>query len=327
MEGIHALHTGHTIGTDLFLIGEDANGGVGRGLGLDLSHQCGVSVHTVIVAVAAHHGAVKTDVTALVSRGDLDLGPHELLLGDAVLLVEEDHGVQLDGFLDVLILHRIGTDEDVQLLGLDAVLQGAGVLLGAQMGQQVGDAEDGVALVLADADGDGGAVVAGEDAVDGQRHGAPLILADAAVVMGLEVAQVVGLIQRGRAQVQTGAVGMRDDQTEAVLKAAGADGGSHDGLLELDEVDLIAGLVGLFGVELHVAGILEHLLALGGDFALGLAVVEELLVALGKSVCLLLDVCILVGDVSRLIEQLFGQLLGRSFFCHRISPAFLFPYS
>ena len=117
---------------------------------------------------------------------------------------------------------------------------------------------------------------------------------------------------------------MRDDQTEAVLKAAGADGGSHDSLLELDKVDLIAGLVGLFGVELHVAGILEHLLALGGDFALGLAVVEELLVALGKSVCLLLDVCILVGDVSRLIEQLFGQLLGRSFFCHRISPAFLF---
>ena len=120
---------------------------------------------------------------------------------------------------------------------------------------------------------------------------------------------------------------MRDDQTETVLKAAGADGGSHDSLLELDKVDLIAGLVGLFGVELHVAGILEHLLALGGDFALGLAVVEELLVALGKSVCLLLDVCILVGDVSRLIEQLFGQLLGRSFFCHRISPAFLFLYS
>ena len=102
------------------------------------------------------------------------------------------------------------------------------MLLGAQMGQQVGDAEDGVALVLADADGDGGAVVAGEDAVDGQRHGAPLILADAAVVVSLEVTQVVGLIQRGRAQVQTGAVGVSDDQMEAVLEAAGADGGSHD---------------------------------------------------------------------------------------------------
>ena len=142
--------------------------------------------------------------------------------------------------------------------------------------------------------------------------------------MGLEVAQVVRLIQWGRAQVQTGAVGMRDDQTEAVLKAAGADGGSHDGLLELDKVDLIAGLVGLFGVELHVAGILEHLLALGGDFALGLAVIEELAVALCKIGGCLFDICGFVRRVSGGIEQLFGQLLGRSFFCHRISPAFLF---
>ena len=195
------------------------------------------------------------------------------------------------------------------------------------MGQQVGDAEDGVVLVLADADGHRGAVVAGEDTVDGQRHGAPLILADAAVVVGLEVAQVVGLVQRGRAQVQTGAVGVGDDQTEAVLKAARADGGGHDRLLELDEVDLVAGLVGLLGVELDVAGILEHLLAFCGDLALGLAIVEELLVALGKVVGLLLDVGILVGDVSGLIEQLFSKLLIRSLFCHRISPAFLFPYS
>ena len=83
-----------------------------------------------------------------------------------------------------------------------------------------------------------------------------------------------------------------------------ADGGGHDCLLELDEVDLVAGLVGLLGVELDVAGILEHLLAFCGDLALGLAIVEELLVALGKVVGLLLDVGILVGDVSGLIEQL-----------------------
>ncbi len=64
-------------------------------------------------------------------------------------------GVQLDSFLDVLVLHGVGADEDVQLLALDAVAQLALVLLGTQMGQQVGDAEDGVVLVLAHAHSDG----------------------------------------------------------------------------------------------------------------------------------------------------------------------------
>ena len=195
------------------------------------------------------------------------------------------------------------------------------------MGQQVGDAEDGVVLILAHVHGDGGAVSAGEHAVDGQRHGTPLILADAAVVVGLEVAEVVGLVQRGRAQVQTGAVGVSDDQMEAVLEAAGADGGSHDGLAQLAEVDLVAGGVGLLRVELLVACVLEHLLALSGHLALGLACVEEFLVALSECVGLLLDGGGLVADVSGLKQQLFSQLLVRSFFCHRISPAFLFSYT
>ena len=195
------------------------------------------------------------------------------------------------------------------------------------MGQQVGDAEDGIVLILAHTDGDGGAILTGEHAVDGQRNGAPLILADTTVVMGLEVAQVVRLIQRGGTQVQTRAVGVGNDQMEAILKALGTDGGSHHSLVVLDKVDLVAGLVGLFRVELLVACILEHLLALGGDLALGLACIQELLVALGKVVGLLLHVSVLIGDVSRLIEQLFSQLLVRSFFCHRISPAFLFRYS
>ena len=120
---------------------------------------------------------------------------------------------------------------------------------------------------------------------------------------------------------------LTNDQMEAILKALGTDGGSHHSLVVLDKVDLVAGLVGLFRVELLVACILEHLLALGGDLTLGLACIQELLVALGKVVGLLLHVSVLIGDVSRLIEQLFSQLLVRSFFCHRISPAFLFRYS
>jgi hypothetical protein len=327
VEDVHALHTGDAVRADLFLIGQDADGSEGRVLGGDLGHQSGICIDAVIVAVGSDHGAVEADVAGLISGDDLDFSAGKILLGDAVLLIKEDHSIQLDSFLHFLVVHSVGADEDVQFLGADAVAQLALALLSAQMGQQVGDAEDGIVLVLAHVHGDGGAVSAGEHAVDGQRHSTPLILADAAVVVGLEVAEVVGLVQRGRAQVQTGAVGVSDDQMEAVLEAAGADGGSHDGLAQLAEIDLVAGGVGLLRVELLVACVLEHLLALSGHLALGLARIEEFLVALSECVGLLLDGGGLVADVSGLKQQLFSQLLVRSFFCHRISPAFLFSYT
>ena len=59
----------------------------------------------------------------------------------------------------------------------------------------------------------------------------------------------------------------------------------------------------------------------------GLAGIKEFLVALSECVGLLLDGGGLVADVSGLKQQLFSQLLVRSFFCHRISPAFLFSYT
>ena len=114
---------------------------------------------------------------------------------------------------------------------------------------------------------------------------------------------------------------------EAFLEAAGADGGSHDCLAQLAEVDLVAGGVGLLRVELLVASVLQHPLALGGYLALGLAGIKEFLVALSECVGLLLDGGGLVTGVSGLKQQLFSQLLVRSFFCHRISPAFLFSYT
>ena len=77
----------------------------------------------------------------------LDLGAGEVPLGDAVLFVQQHQGVQLDGLLDVGILHSVGADEHVQLFGLDALAELAVVLLGTQMGQQIGDAEHGVILV------------------------------------------------------------------------------------------------------------------------------------------------------------------------------------
>ena len=150
VEHIHALHAGHTVGADLFLIGQHADGGVHRIFRLDLGHKGGVCVHPVIVTVAAHHGAVKAHVPGLMGGHHLDLSAGEVPLGDAVLFVQQHQGVQLDGLLDVGILHSVGADEHVQLLGLDALAELAVVLLGTQMGQQVRDDQLGIAFIAAD---------------------------------------------------------------------------------------------------------------------------------------------------------------------------------
>ena len=316
MEHIHALHAGDAVGADLFLIGQHADGGVHRVFGLDFCHQCGISVHPVIVAVAAHHGAVKAHVPGLVGGHHLDLGTGEVPLGDAVLFVQQHQGVELDGFLDVGVLHGIGADEDVQLFCLDALAELAVVLLGTQMGQQVGDAEHGVALILTHAHRNAGTVCTGEHAVDGQRHGAPLILADTAVVVGLEIAEMVGLVQRIRAQVQPGAVDVGNDQTEALFKRSLSDGSGHHRLVLLHKVDLLAGGIGLFRLELLVAGFQQHFFADGNRFALGFGGVQKRLVALSKGCGFLLDAGALVGSILRLIKQLFGSLLCGKFFAH-----------
>ena len=100
--------------------------------------------------------------------------------------------------------------------------------------------------------------------------------------MGLEVAQVVGLIQGVRAQVQTGAVDVGNHQTEALLKGLLTDGSRHDGLVLLDKVDLLTGCIGLFRLKGLVTGSQQHLLADNGSLALGLGVVQEGLVALAE---------------------------------------------
>ena len=319
VEHIHTLHTGHAVRTDLFLIGQHADGGVHGVLGLDLSQQCGVSIHAVIVAVGTDHGAVKAHVACLGSGHHLDLGAGEVALGDAVLLVQQDEGVQLDSLLDVLFLHGIRADEHVQLLALDALAELALVLLSTQMGQQVGDAEHGIVLVLTDGKVDAGAVGAGKHAVDGQRDGSPLVLAYTAVVVGAEVAHVVRLVQRVGTQVQTGAVDVGDDQTEALFIGLLADGSRHNSLVLLNEVDLLAGGVGLFGLKSLVAGSQQHLLADNGSLALGLGAVHKFLVALGKGSSLFLYVCLLVGSVFGGVEQLFGVLFCSKFFAHDFS--------
>jgi len=75
--------------------------------------------------------------------------------------------------------------DDVQLFAVKDFGQGLAVLLAGQMGQQIGDGEDGLAGFFTDGHADAFAVLQHHHAVQGQRTRQPLVLADAAVIMGL----------------------------------------------------------------------------------------------------------------------------------------------
>ena len=74
-----------------------------------------------------------------------------------------------------------------------------------------------------------------------QRDRDPLVLADAAVVMGLEVGQLAVLVQGIGLQVQTGGIDMGGGDLGALRQTAAADDGQHQALAPVAGIDLVAG--------------------------------------------------------------------------------------
>ena len=157
------------------------------------------------MAVGAEQAAVKTRFPAASRGNHRQLGGEEIPLHKAVLLVQQLHDVQLYQ-VGAVALQRLGAEDHVQLLALDDLPRGLLHLIRRQMGQQIGNHQNGVALVLADGDRDHRAVGAVHHAVERQRNGRPLVFLDAAVIVGLQVADLGILVQGIGLDVQPGRV-------------------------------------------------------------------------------------------------------------------------
>ncbi len=270
------------------------------------------------MTVGGDERAVEADVAGLEGRDHLEFRRQEVFLDDAVLLVQDLHDVELDEFGLLLAFERQGADEDVQVLALDGVGQRALLLLLREVRKKVGDDELRVALVLADVDGDRGAVALDDDAVEGQRDGGPLVLLDAAVVVGLEEREFILLIKRVRLEVEARGVdvGRRDAQT--LVQGLFAEDRQDDALVPVDAVDAVAGFVSFGLVELGVPSLLGLGLEERGDLPLGLVVRHELFVAFREDVRLREQV--FFHDrrhVFRRVEEFF-QSFCFAIFCHGI---------
>ena len=270
------------------------------------------------MAIGTDEAAVQADIGGVDGRHRLQLGGGEVGLGDAVLVVQALEYLHLHAVAVIIVAQRTAAQQDVQRLAGDGLAQGLLALLRAQMGQQVGDHQLGL-ITLADADIRHGAVTQDHGAAQLQRNGDPLVLADAAVVMGLEVGQLAVLIQGGGLQVQTGRVDVSGGDLGALRQAAAADDGQHQTLAAVAGVDLIAGGQGHAALVLHEAMLLRQSDGGAGAEALRLAGVQERLV--DGAVCLhLLQIrrAQHIVAVAVILQQLLLQ--GLQFFTHDLLP-------
>ena len=100
--------------------------------------------------------------------------------------------------------------------------------------------------------------------------------------MGLEQGDLTVLIQRVGAQIETRAVGVRGHDADALLDGTRADDSSDEVLAAVIDIDLVAGTVGLLGVERFEALAVQQHQRFIDALALGLGGPDEFHIAAGQ---------------------------------------------
>ena len=159
------------------------------------------------MAVAADERTVKADLAHVEGRDRGKLRREEILLGDAVHVIECGEHRELD---PVLALARIWNRADEKLKSLACYALGHRLfhLLLRKMRQQVGDDEARLIRFSADADIHDSAVLEHGNAVQLEWDSYPLIFLYPAVIVRAEIAELVRLIHRVLLEVDARRVDM-----------------------------------------------------------------------------------------------------------------------
>ena len=306
------LHTGHALGADLFLVGEDAHGGLLRHVQLQNRGQLRIRADAVVMAVGADEAAVKAEVAGVCRRDSLEFSGNKIFLHDAVFLMQNAHDGKLHAVRTIVVRLGPAADEDVEGFRRNGLVQRLFALLAAQMGQKVVDDELRIFGICTDLDIDLAAVRADDLAVQFQRNCDPLVLADTAVVVRLDVGQLCVFIEGIGLEVQTRRVGMGRADVRALGKRLLADHSQQDGLAAVDGVDLVACLEGHACLQFAEARLFGQFHGGHNAFTFGLRAVEECLIilAVGQHRGL-----VLFGEAVMAVLGLIKQRLS-FLFCH-----------
>ena len=227
------------------------------------------------MAVGADHGAVQADLRGLHRRHRFQFSRGEIILRDAVLLVQKLHHSQLHPVGAFIVSDGLAAQQQIQLFAHDSLSQRLLALLLTQMGQQVRDDQLGIAFIAADVHCDSGAIRQRHHAVKLHRDGHPLIFADAAVVVGLEIGQLIVLIQRVGLQIQPGRVDVGGGDLGPLAHGLAADMGQQHALPPVANIHLVSGLQCLSPDQGLVSGLLCEADCLRRAETLGLACIQK----------------------------------------------------
>ena len=205
------------------------------------------------MVVTQDHAAIEAHFASGACGDGLKLGGIEVGFLYAVLLGQKLQGERLHrlGLHLVTCLFALLDDQgaianqDVQVLTCDDLGSLLAHLVLCQVNEQVGNAEHGIARLVAHVDVDDGAVLLHHDAIQRQRNGYPLVMLDAAIVMSVKANLAVCLEQRVLLDIKTRGVDVRAQDVHAVLDGIAAQLDEDDGLAVRGGVHLIARLQGL----------------------------------------------------------------------------------
>ena len=190
--------------------------------------------------------------------------------------MDREHG--LDGLL-FLARQRLATEQHVQRFAGNGLAGLLAHLFARKMDQNVGNADHRVVLVLADDHVHQRAVLLGHHAVQGHGTGHPLVLFDAAVIVGVGIGQIGVLVEGVLLEVDAGRVNVCAHDVDAFGQGSFAQMEEHNGLAHAVHIDLVAGLEGLARldgiVQVDVTGSFGGSDGFGHAFALGFAVVQK----------------------------------------------------
>ena len=166
------------------------------------------------MTIAQDHGAIKAHVTSRTCRNNLKLSGEKVCFLNTVEVLQDIDDVSLNGFLWLVAFCISGflailapnkwtiANNKIQHLALDDLGSSLSKLLSAQVDEKVGDAENRVSWILANAYVYDATVFKCKNAMNCQRNGDPLVLFDAAVVVGVKGSKLVALLKRVLLDVQ-----------------------------------------------------------------------------------------------------------------------------
>ena len=240
------------------------------------------------MSVGADKAAVKADIARRECRDAAELCREEILLCDAVCLMEILHDGELDLVRRIVVrLRRLRTDENVHLFRRNTLHHALLHLISCKMDEQVGDDKQRIIRLVTNADRNGLNAVVGHTAdntAQFKRNSRPLILFDAAVVMRLEECHPVVLIERHHADIDARRIQMGGSQIDTGGKRLFADYSKYNSLVTIHFVILVARFDRHAARVRFVAAGLRLLFQIVDCVALGLSLVEKFLVALGVAV-------------------------------------------